>query len=101
MSPTDPPTATLKDASPARLFLALWPTPALDARLGGYRRQCLWPKSAIPVRTDRLHLTLHFIGAVDHWRLGEVAAGLRVEVEPFELILRRAAIWPKIGRAHV
>lgn len=94
MSPNDLPTAAPNELSSTRLFLALWPTPALDAPLGDYRRQCRWPKNALPVKADRLHLTLHFIGAVEHERLGEVAAGLHVEVEPFELSLRRAAIWP-------
>lgn len=82
-------------ASDARLFLALWPTREENAALLGYLQRWSWPKGSSPVKPDRLHLTLHFIGAVDRQRIAEVSAGLQVAMTPFELPLTQARIWPR------
>ncbi|MBK7954928.1 MAG: RNA 2',3'-cyclic phosphodiesterase [Candidatus Accumulibacter sp.] len=85
----------LAAASPARLFLALWPTPDASAQLIQYLEQWAWPKGSSPVRADRLHLTLHFIGGVDRQRVATIGAGLQVPLRPFEVQLTQAAIWPR------
>jgi 2'-5' RNA ligase len=47
-----------------RLFIALWPTPAVRAAVAARRDAVGWPAGAAPVRNERLHMTLHFLGAV-------------------------------------
>ena len=53
----------------ARLFLALWPPPAVREAIAGWRGAWWWPPAARLVQDERLHLTLHFIGAVPASRL--------------------------------
>lgn len=88
----------------ARLFLALWPGARQRASLLAYQNQCAWPRGSSPVKAERLHLTLHFIGAVERGRGPEIAAGLQLPVaalsacasfDAFELSLTRAEIWPR------
>lgn len=78
----------------ARLFLALWPDDAVRTQLAAWRDGWTWPKSATPVRTDRLHMTLHFIGDVPLERLDEVGDELQAAFSPFELNFGRNALWP-------
>jgi 2'-5' RNA ligase len=47
------------------------------------------------VPAERLHLTLHFIGAVPVARLAEVGDGLAVPCAPFDLQFDEAAAWPR------
>ncbi|WP_036251436.1 RNA 2',3'-cyclic phosphodiesterase [Massilia sp. BSC265] len=76
-----------------RLFLALWPDPALRHLLTGWRDAWVWPKGAAPVHADKLHVTLHFLGGLPSDRLPELLDGLKVPFEPFRLDLMRAALW--------
>lgn len=79
----------------ARLFIALWPGPAVREALRAARDAWHWPPRAVPVAADQLHLTLHFIGSVPAARVIDIAAALRgVPVPPFELQLSRPALWP-------
>jgi 2'-5' RNA ligase len=78
----------------ARLFLALWPAPAVRAQLAAARDQWTWPNKATPVRTERLHVTLHFIGEVAQERVAEIADALPSPCAPFELRLGRHVLWP-------
>ncbi len=87
-------------AAQARLFLALWPDAAVRAELAAWRDGWRWPRGAAPVSSARLHLTLHFIGAVERGRID----GLRTALEalpapsepwsPFELRFGAAKLWP-------
>ncbi|MGC4078824.1 MAG: RNA 2',3'-cyclic phosphodiesterase [Rubrivivax sp.] len=77
----------------ARLFLAVWPDAAAREALVDWQRRWHWPRGARPTAPDRLHLTLHFIGQVPMARIAEVAAGLAVDFEPFELSFSRPALW--------
>ena len=77
----------------ARLFLALWPDPAMRHLLKEWRDAWGWPKSAAPVPPDKLHVTLHFLGALPGERLQEFLDGFRVPFEPFRLDLGTAAVW--------
>ena len=83
------------DGKPAttRLFLALWPDPALRHQLSAWRDAWTWPKGAAPVHADKLHVTLHFLGALPAERLPALLDGFAVPFEPFRLDLTRAALW--------
>ena len=76
-----------------RLFLALWPDPAMRHQLKERRDAWDWPKSASPVHADKLHVTLHFLGGLPQERLPELLAGFAVPFAPFQLELNRAALW--------
>ena len=69
-----------------RLFTALWPEPAARAQLAALRDAWSWPASARPVADEKLHATLHFIGAFPRDSLVALGTALsRVPVEPVEL----------------
>jgi 2'-5' RNA ligase len=80
-------------ADTARLFIALWPEPAVRDALREWRDGCAWPKSAAPVRTQQLHVTLHFLGNIARVRLPELVQGLGVRFAPFDLGLGHAELW--------
>lgn len=76
-----------------RLFLALWPDPGLRQLLKERRDAWSWPQSATPVHADKLHLTLHFLGALPAERLPELLDGFAVPFELFRLDLTHATVW--------
>jgi 2'-5' RNA ligase len=77
----------------ARVFIALWPDPAVRALLREWRDAYVWPKAASPVRTEQLHVTLHFLGNIPRERLPELAEGLAVPFSPFELEFGHSEVW--------
>lgn len=79
--------------STTRLFLALWPDPALRHQLLQWRDAWGWPKGAAPVHADKLHLTLHFLGGLPSERLPELLEAVAVPFEPFQLALTHATLW--------
>jgi 2'-5' RNA ligase len=84
----------VSDRDPLRLFLALWPEPALRPRLAAYRDDWRWPAGAKPVAEATLHLTLHFIGAFARARLAELTAALAaVPVDRMVLRPADAEVW--------
>lgn len=80
--------------SSARLFIALWPDEATRHELARRRDAWTWPRSASPVTTERLHVTLHFLGDVERDRIPELADALSVPFEPFCLAFTRPVLWP-------
>jgi 2'-5' RNA ligase len=82
------------DAQPdtTRLFLALWPGDAVRDQLRAWRDAWTWPRGAAPVHTDKLHVTLHFLGNLPSARLPELLDGLQVPFDPFNLQFGRAAL---------
>jgi len=83
------------DAKPdtARLFLALWPDPSVRDALRAWRDAWTWPRGASPVHTDKLHVTLHFLGDLPTARLAELADGFAVPFSSFALRFERGASW--------
>lgn len=81
------------DPPSARLFLALWPGASVRARLAACRDAWRWPPGASPTPDERLHVTLHFIGAVPRQRLQEIEAGFAVPARRFDLTFGRAEVW--------
>lgn len=77
----------------ARLFLALWPEPAVREALRSRRDAWAWPRGASPVHTDKLHMTLHFLGNQPRARLPELLDAFTVPFTPFELRLDVAELW--------
>jgi 2'-5' RNA ligase len=90
--PPGPPAQAPKVAT-ARLFVALWPGPRVRQALVARRDGLPWPAGAAPTPSDKLHLTLHFIGQVPAARVAEIAMALQVPVSPFELRLDLAEGW--------
>ncbi|TFZ07966.1 RNA 2',3'-cyclic phosphodiesterase [Ramlibacter humi] len=80
----------------ARLFFALWPNEEVRAALSDRQRLWQWPAGAKPVPVDRLHITLHFLGAVPIARVAALAANTQVPSEPFQLDLMEGCcrVWP-------
>lgn len=77
-----------------RLFVAVWPDgPAGDA-LAAWQRGWTWPPGTALVPSERLHLTLHFLGNVPVEQVPALTAALRVPFEPFELHFGHAELWP-------
>jgi 2'-5' RNA ligase len=77
-----------------RLFLALWPDPAVRDALRAWRDLWNWPRGAGPVATDKLHLTLHFLGDQPSERLPELMEGFAVPFSPFQVELGVPTVWP-------
>lgn len=77
-----------------RLFLAVWPDPASRAALADWQRSWRWPPGAALVPSERLHLTLHFLGNVPVARVPQLVAALRLPFVPFELRFARVQLWP-------
>ena len=87
----------MADPSPTpRLFLAHWPDDAARDALARWRDHLQWPAGAAPTRSERLHLTLHFIGAVPIERIAPLVQALAAlaPIEPFSLNFGRAELWP-------
>jgi RNA 2',3'-cyclic 3'-phosphodiesterase len=80
-------------AGEPRLFLALWPPVAVRRAIEDHARLWRWPAAARATPPERLHLTLHFIGAVPAARLEEVKRGLAVRSRPASLQLGTPELW--------
>src|SRR3954452_13025852 len=81
-------------SSTARLFVALWPAPAVRARLAEQRDALGLPRNARPVADANLHLTLHFLGPVERERIASVREMLsRVTPRPMALAATGLALW--------
>ncbi len=83
----------METPSTTRLFLALWPDPAVREQLREWRELWDWPRGASPVHTDKLHLTLHFLGNQPGESLPALLDGLAVPMSPFRLKLDLAELW--------
>lgn len=81
--------------TPLRLFLALWPDAAARRALVDAQRRWRWNPRAAVVAAQRLHVTLHFIGALDAARLPALGAALPPLPQPFVMDFGRARLWPR------
>lgn len=78
----------------ARLFLALWPPPAVAAALHARGLRACGDTPARREAAGRLHLTLHFLGAVPRERLPALQAALCLPFGAFELRFDACTRWP-------
>ena len=77
-----------------RLFLALEADALVQAQLAAHAQQWTWPAGCAACQPADWHITLHFIGAVDADRVQQLAAGVAVPFQPFELVLDQPLLWP-------
>jgi len=87
------PASSALPAREPRLFIALWPTPAVRTALCERRDAIVWPRRASVVADERLHLTLHFIGAVPRALWPRLLAALHQPCPRIELELEAAQLW--------
>ena len=86
---------TGKPMSPGRYFLALWPSPEVRDAIA--RTAADWIGEAArrcrPVRADRYHLTVHFLGDLEPRSLARLEAGMNAlqarQPQAFQLQLDR------------
>ncbi|MBZ2207939.1 RNA 2',3'-cyclic phosphodiesterase [Massilia soli] len=78
----------------SRLFVALWPGQPVRQVLHSWRDAWQWPRGATPVKPERLHMTLHFLGSVANERIPELREALAVPFDSFELEFGQATLWP-------
>ncbi|MFZ3087595.1 MAG: RNA 2',3'-cyclic phosphodiesterase [Methylotenera sp.] len=84
----------IKDSNVTRVFFALWPEVSvrrlLYALAEEYQPRC----SARIMQIDTLHMTLQFIGNIEHARLPQlIKAADRVQTPPFGLVLEKLSFW--------
>jgi 2'-5' RNA ligase len=78
----------------ARWFIALWPDDATRDALQALQARWSWPPHARPTRAERLHLTLHFLGALPEGALVPLCDALdAVRAAPPRWSLRCSALW--------
>lgn len=83
----------MNSVSSTRLFLALWPDPAVRHALRERRDLWDWPRGASPVHPDKLHVTLHFLGSVPSERVPDLRRGFAVPFTPFALTFGVPRLW--------
>ena len=78
----------------ARLFIALWPGAEVARSIRAWCSQCTGVPGPALVATERLHLTMVFLGDVPRHRIAELAQALQLPFRPFELSFSRCEWWP-------
>jgi len=82
------------NADAARVFFALWPSPAIQQQLHAIAKQFQPEYKARVMRAETLHLTLQFIGNIKRADLPKlIAAADKVATPPFTLKLEKIAFW--------
>jgi 2'-5' RNA ligase len=79
---------------PARLFVGLWPADDVRQAIEEHAAAWQWPARAVRTRSERLHLTLHFLGQRPAGELPLLRRVLDVGWEGCELELDRCTVWP-------
>jgi 2'-5' RNA ligase len=77
-----------------RLFLGLWPPPAVRAQIEQHAGAWQWPPAARRTPPERLHITLHFLGNVATERVPALREALSLPWPGCMLELDRAEVWP-------
>ncbi len=79
----------------ARVFFALWPSPALASALADVAIAAAQRYGGRSSRPDTIHLTLAFLGEVPEAALPRLCAlAAELEAPPFELVIDRLGFWP-------
>lgn len=82
------------DHPPRRLFIGLMPDVEVQTAIARQRRGWQFADAVVPVRLQRLHLTLHFLEQVEHSRALDLQQALaEVRMEAVALTLRTPELW--------
>src|SRR5437868_10616881 len=77
-----------------RLFIALWPPDPVREAIARWQAQWTWPEHAALVKTDRLHVTLHFLGQLPQQRILDLKYVLgRITSQAFALHFGHPELW--------
>ncbi|HYE39999.1 MAG TPA: RNA 2',3'-cyclic phosphodiesterase, partial [Ramlibacter sp.] len=71
-----------------------WPSHDVRLAIEAQAAAWQWPDAARRTRTERLHVTLHFLGERPTDELPALRKALDVAWEGCELLLDRAGVWP-------
>lgn len=85
---TQPEPATL------RLFIGLWPPPEVHSALLAHAEGWSWPEAARRTPSERMHVTVHFLGNVAAARLPALREALALSWNGCDLVLDRPLVWP-------
>ena len=83
----------MASAAHVRLFIALWPPDAVRAALASWQATWQWPERAAVVRPERLHVTLHFLGAVPSSTVLDLKHVLQIPTPAFDLHFGTPEMW--------
>ena len=83
----------MASASHVRLFIALWPTDPVRHALARWQAAWQWPERAAVVRPERLHVTLHFLGAVPSSTVLDLGHVLQIPTPAFEVQFGTPEMW--------
>ena len=78
-----------------RLFLALWPDPAVARKVAGHARHWSFPPGCRRYGPQDWHVTLHFLGSVATERLPDLVEAIDLPLESCDLLLDRPQLWPR------
>ncbi|SCK51979.1 2'-5' RNA ligase [Variovorax sp. HW608] len=80
--------------STRRLFIGLFPGPAVRAAIEAHRKTWAWPAGVRLTNGARIHMTLHFLGPVERAREPPLAQCLAdVRMRGMTLLLRTPEAW--------
>lgn len=86
--------AVERGLTPSRLFFALWPSPGVQQALSRQAQACRRECGGRSPGTERLHLTLAFLGDVERARHPLLAAiGGSLAAPAFDLVIDRIEYW--------
>lgn len=87
-----------RESNPAqgggRLFAGLWPPPAARAAIERHAGDWHWLPAARRTAPEKLHVTLHFLGALPPGQAALLADALALPWAGCALRLDRAEVWP-------
>jgi 2'-5' RNA ligase len=79
----------------ARVFFALWPSPALASALADMANAAAERYGGRSSRADTIHLTLAFLGQVPEAALPTLCAlASEIKAPPLQLVIDRLGYWP-------
>jgi len=77
-----------------RLFIGLFPDPVVRAAIEAHRKTWSWPTGVRLTNAARIHMTLHFLGEVEHSRESLLADRLAdVRMRRMTLSIRKPEAW--------
>lgn len=86
--------STARETDRARVFFALWPDDAVRAHLALCAREARAQCGGRQITTEKIHLTLFFVGDVERGRIPVLEAlASKIRAAPFELEVNTLGYW--------